>query len=640
MSIVSFLRTLGQILEAGIAVTALSLFIRSLTFNLRERVSRSFAIVLACVMAVFSGEAISSASASQTGIEFWLRFQWVGIVLFPAALIHFADALLETTGRPSRGRRSRGVRVMYAISGIFLALLPFGLLVGAVVMEEGPVPYLERTPGSALFTVFYLVAAGFSGWGIWRAYRRTRLTVSRRRMRYLMAGAFFLVIGTYPYLQLGSGFSRNLPLLFLSLAILGNLLVFVFMVLMAYAVAFFGAPWPDRLVKSRLVKWFLRGPLTVFFVLILMTIAHETGSFFGAPYTVTIPIITVTTVLLMEHVLTLVFPLAERWFFNGGERENIQLLQELSDRLITSGDLKQFLEAVLASVCDKFQVSTAFIADLNPDGIESVVQFGDRELLNKIGLDQALLEEVSAGNGQENGRKMLFAWGDFWLYPLHSSQNGELLGLMGVLQREDHQLEAELTEALAAFGQRAALALEDRRLQRQVFTALEALTPKVDLIQRLRAATRYDQADMLGDLELGDENSLSNLVKDALSHYWGGPKLTESPLMRLQVVQKAMIENEGNPANALRSILREGIERVRPEGERRFTAEWILYNILEMKFMEGRKVREVALRLAMSEADLYRKQRVAIEEVAKALADMERVAREGKSEIIHEREKN
>jgi hypothetical protein len=45
-----------------------------------------------------------------------------------------------------------------------------------------------------------------------------------------------------------------------------------------------------------------------------------------------------------------------------------------------------------------------------------------------------------------------------------------------------------------------------------------------------------------------------------------------------------------------------------------------------MKFMEGRKVREVALRLAMSEADLYRKQRVAIEAVAEAIVEMEHQA--------------
>ncbi len=52
----------------------------------------------------------------------------------------------------------------------------------------------------------------------------------------------------------------------------------------------------------------------------------------------------------------------------------------------------------------------------------------------------------------------------------------------------------------------------------------------------------------------------------------------------------------------------------------------MLYNILEMKFLQGRKVRDVAMRLAMSEADLYRKQRVAIEMVAQAIAEMEREA--------------
>jgi len=34
-------------------------------------------------------------------------------------------------------------------------------------------------------------------------------------------------------------------------------------------------------------------------------------------------------------------------------------------------------------------------------------------------------------------------------------------------------------------------------------------------------------------------------------------------------------------------------------------------------------VRDVAARLAMSEADLYRKQRVAVESVAKAILEME-----------------
>ena len=98
--------------------------------------------------------------------------------------------------------------------------------------------------------------------------------------------------------------------------------------------------------------------------------------------------------------------------------------------------------------------------------------------------------------------------------------------------------------------------------------------------------------------------------------------------MKLQVVQAAMQDHDGNNANALRAILKRAIDQARPEGERRFTGEWILYNILEMKFLEGRKVREIAMRLAMSEADLYRKQRVAIEMVAKTIVEMEYEARQ------------
>ncbi len=46
-----------------------------------------------------------------------------------------------------------------------------------------------------------------------------------------------------------------------------------------------------------------------------------------------------------------------------------------------------------------------------------------------------------------------------------------------------------------------------------------------------------------------------------------------------------------------------------------------------MKFFQGRKVRDIALRLALSEADFYRKQRVALAEVARILLEMEEKAR-------------
>jgi len=90
------------------------------------------------------------------------------------------------------------------------------------------------------------------------------------------------------------------------------------------------------------------------------------------------------------------------------------------------------------------------------------------------------------------------------------------------------------------------------------------------------------------------------------------------------LVQQALPQNDGVPARALRAVLSAAIERLRPQGERSMlSAEWMLYNILEMKFVQGRRIREIADRIAISESDFYRKQRAAIDQLAKTLVEME-----------------
>ena len=71
------IQTLNQILTAGIAITAFSLFLYSLSFNLRDRVARSFAIILLCVVVVFTTEALQNRSLSNWGIDSLLRVQWL-----------------------------------------------------------------------------------------------------------------------------------------------------------------------------------------------------------------------------------------------------------------------------------------------------------------------------------------------------------------------------------------------------------------------------------------------------------------------------------------------------------------------------------------------------------------------------------
>ena len=90
---------------------------------------------------------------------------------------------------------------------------------------------------------------------------------------------------------------------------------------------------------------------------------------------------------------------------------------------------------------------------------------------------------------------------------------------------------------------------------------------------------------------------------------------------------------------ALRAQIAHAIESMKPDGKRSFTApEWLLYNILELKVIQGKKVREIAYQLALSESDLYRKQRVAIQEVAKTLATMEEQTVPPKSKEDDERD--
>ncbi len=622
--------TINEFLSAGIAITAFSLLVYAFTFNLRDRVARSFAIILICVVIVFVGDALSSVTSTPAALDFWLRLQWVGIAFLPAAYLHFSDALLATTGRPSRGRRRFLSRLTYLISLGFLLCLPSRLLVGPVVLGEAPAPYLQRTWLTWVFTAYYVVSMLLSWINFWRAYQRTVTSTSRRRMTYLLAGSLSPALGSYPYLLFGPGIAAAYPFLFWTAATLSNLMVYGLLVVMAYSVAFFGVPWPDRVVKRRLFKWLMRGPVAASLILLLTTLVRRFGQVYGFPYSAAVPVTMVASILVIEHLITLVAPVWERWLFHGGDRAKLQLLQTLEERLLTTGDLHQFLESVLTAVCDRLQASRAFVVALGPKGLEMIVTVGSENFRDEdLSTD---LQELVAQNGY--GRS-LFAWGTYWLVPLFDQrgENDWLIGLLGVIRQPAGTLDEEQHEALSLLARRAALALEERNMQQQVFTSLETLTPQVDMIQRLRAAARYNGTSVLttpeGPLEYHD---LSRWVKDALTHYWGGPKLTQSPLLKFKIVQQALAEHEGNPANALRAILNKAIEQTRPEGERRFTGEWILYNILEMKFMEGRKVREIAMRLAMSEADLYRKQRIAIEAVAAAIVDMEQKAYEGEDE--------
>jgi hypothetical protein len=610
-------RTLSQILAAGVSITAFSLLLYALTFNLRDRVAWSFALILGCVVIMFTAEAMGSASLPNW-IDFWLRVEWIGVILLPATYLQFSDALLNTTGKPSRGKRSVTTVIAYLISFIFILGLPFSNYYQIHFFEQQNDYYL--VPLALIVPLYYMVGMSMSWYNFIRAYRRTKTPTSRRRMVYILVGALAPALASLPYIFFGSSFTGNHSFYFWVVLILSYLIGGVLIVTMAYSVAFFGVSWPDRVVRSRLFKWILRGPGSASLTLGVTTVVRRAGETVGAPYTAVVPIAMVVTILLCQYFITLLSPYWEKWMFFENERSMFDVLHRLEDRLMTQGDLWQFVELILAAVCDRLQTPGACLAMFDGGEIELVISIGKYQFDEKQTGDMYRLFMDS-----EEKHDLYRMDGQLFVPMMMDTAENEvqMLGLLCIGGLGQKELDSEQSYALDLLSQRTLVVLQDRYQQQKIFSSLKNISPEPELIQKMRAAGRYDERNLLiGEIPT-PPGDVSQMVKEALTHYWGGPRLTESPLLKLKIVREALEAHEGNYTNALRSILREAIEKVRPEGERRFTGEWILYNILEMKFLEGRKVREIAVRLSMSEADLYRKQKVAIEAVADAILEME-----------------
>jgi hypothetical protein len=632
--LIDSLTSVNQILTAGIAITAFSLLLYALTFNLRDRVARAFAALLAFVTVVYFFDAVASTARAAT-VENWLRLQWIGIAFIPVAYLHFSDALLATTGQPSRGRRRISIRILYLLAGAFLLAAAFtNLLVHDATVEA----HAARLQAGSLFPVFLVYFAGSLTWAAWnfvRAYRRTQTSTTQRRMLYLMASAAAPAVGTFPFLLLAGRVAALHPLIFWTIAVLSNIAVTLLLVIMAYAVAYYGVSLPDRVIKGRLFQWLLRGPVVASTVLFVYVALSRLGPRVPGYDPRLLPIILVAVLLILQFGINLFRLPIERALFYGADRGELRRLQTLADRLLTTGDLRQFLEALLASLCDALRTHDAFVAAFNDNGkLEYEVSLGSDSPTRSAGelppytaLRAADLDVVRPNGHVSDHFGGMFEWGHYLIVPLRSQAQAEPLGLLGWRRADSEAITPEVAATVGAIARQAAAALEDRRLQHEVFLALDRLLPQIEAIQRMRASAHAAGGQASAEAaSLIESPDLPAMIKNALSDYWGGPKLTNSPLLRLRVVEQALRNHNGNAVNALRAVLQQAIERLRPEGQRKFTAEWILYNILEMKFLQNRRVREVAMRLAVSEADLYRKQRAAVEQVARAIVQMEQEA--------------
>ena len=631
------LALLNDILEAVIVIFGSAVVLYNLGRSLKDPVMRAFCALIIFVVIAYLAELLVSRTIFSASIEGFLRFQWLGIALVPAAQFHLSDALLSTTGALSIRRRYL-VPLGYLTGFLFLGYALFSdlLVTDPIPNPLSQIPHLEAGPLFPVFAAYFWLVTALSIYNVWRARQRCITRTTRQRMTSTLVTYLAAPLGVFPYLLIISSEGQEaIPLWLWPVIILGNLVVGLMFGVLTAHLAYFGAASPDRVVRVRLFKFMARVPLAGSIVLLVYVLVSRGSPVLGLPAETALGFSLVATIMLVEWAIHAYKRPLERLFQLNNDPD-VRTIQRLSERLLTTRDLQQFLESILAATCEALRTPTSFVAALTPGGPQLEAVVGPLAESDKILQDADLQKLAQANNNGDNGNGdsletvgAFFVWRNYWIRPLHSRQNDVVLGILGIRARSDQpDLNKDEEEIFNKLLLQAASALEDRILQQEVFATVEGLLPQIIAIQQRRSEATFGGLPVLAqdadNAAVVYDPEFNIMVRDALTHYWGGPKLTTSPLMRLQIVQEAMAEHENNPTKALRAILNNAIELQKPEGERNMTtAEWILYNILELKFVQGQRVRDVARRLAMSESDLYRKQRVAIENVARSIGTLE-----------------
>ena len=632
----AILLIVNETLTASNAIIAVSLLLFNLTRNLKNRVAKSSAVVLACVTVAYVADAFISLEPDYATHEIASRLQWIGIAFIPAAMYHLSDALLATTGLPSRGRRRRVIRILYLIGAGFLLSAAFADSLFIFVDAQG---ILSIQAGSLfpIYLVYFVAANGFAFYNVQRARKRCLTRGTQRRMAFLQIAILTPALGIFPYsvlLSPGDEFSV-FGLLVINTA---NIIIILMLFFLSYPLYFFGSDIPDRLVKKQLLDFLLRGPATGLIALAVVNFTAQATRILGLPGEAFTPPAVVAAVLLWQWFVSLALPYFELLFiYRDEDGAQITMLQSLSERVLTHNDLSQLIAATTESICDYMRIDQACVIHFvngSPEFLKSIgnPSFSEEDLLE----DPAFLKGIANAYSESAGIPNV-EWNGYAFIPLQSSRiSGDTsptrpIGALGLLNRNE-LLQKELMEPksiLYAYLDRLEKSLEDMRLQSEMYSLLEGLLPQFQMTRSRAVQVEYRQsrAQLPNVNSLPERLEFFEQVRAALRHYWGGAGITQSNLINLEIVQARMSADQDTAVNALRNTLQDCIATLKPEGEQKLASpEWTLYNILQLRFLERKKVRDVARRLSMSEADLYRKQRVAILAVTDLLLQREKQA--------------
>ncbi len=633
---------LNGLLNAAVLIVSFSLLAYVALHNWRNDVARALCLLLACLVIVYGGDILLERSHRPDTLQFLLRAQWLGIALTPAAYLHFANALNKTNlGEQQRPRRKWLTWAGYTGSVVFFLLALHTDLVVRGGFAADVLVQFEAGPLFALY-VFFFATSVLATWQTIVRTRRDALTPTmRRRMNYLLATFLAPGLGVFPYMIISGRFLVSTHMVSLFLLLVLNIAVVSMITVMTYSVGFQGVRMPDRLIKQDFIRWGLYGPVVGVTIILCIQIVPWLDTLLGLPSDTLITFVVMLMTVLMPIIVSRIRPYLDALVYLQ-DHEEIDYLRGLPRNIFTVTDLRQLLENTLIAVCGAMHVETGFVVGPSKeDGFSVKALCGSRRLVKRFVAEYSLnevmaqVERIPAQNLSTPPYTSAFITIDgFSLLPLRGPE-GTFLGALAVASSSAYSSTqgngAILPEALHLIDvltHHMELAMTTVQMQQRIFETLRDLGPEMQSLQQLNAQLEQATPASLNSLEMDVslQPDFSQLVKDALSHYWGGPKLSDSPLLELRTVRRVLQEqDEGSSATrALQSVLRQAINNMRPDEQLDPSAqEWLLYNILELRFLQGKRIRDVANRLSMSESDYYRKQRIAVEEVARQLALME-----------------
>ncbi|RLT28988.1 MAG: hypothetical protein DWI54_08225 [Chloroflexi bacterium] len=582
--------------------------------------ARALTTLLFAVVVVSVASVLIRLAHESTVIELLLRSVWVGILLVPASLLHMVLGL--TASLKSRRPNMALTIANYAIAtvGILLGLTTDTFV--SMPIRTGLVPALTPQPLFVLIAVYAFSLTTVS-WIMLLRLRSELMTPGlRRRIGYMVVGWYGPVLLTFPVLSLLPTDYRLPGFVAVALATLAAPIAGILTVILAYSATFVGTTQPDRIVKHDFMRWWLYGPFIGMSIILFLQVVPIFARMSRLPVDVWSVFGIMAMTVVMPVLVSRIRPLLDSLIY-ASDQEEIDYLRTLPRTAFTQADLRRFLENTLTVICASSQSESAFVAAPDEFGVYTIkMLYGPRRSVRQL-CEAHPLETLIAELAEHPNPEVYRAHG--YRFQLLRDPDQRIIGLLGLHWNFDTR-NADVTHLIQTLTHQIEHALVMVQVQQRLFDTLRSMAPEMSTLQRV--SSRIEQATPEALEGLDDDVAMLpdfvSLVRDALTHFWGGPKLSDSPLLSLKAVKRYSEEQSVPPPKALQAMLRQAIETLKPEVDSPLTAnESLLYSILDLRYIQGRKIRDIAQRLAMSESDLYRKQRIAVEEVARSLTMIE-----------------